>query len=172
MASPLVAVDTSAILWLLDNSEKNEEKRALTELAFDNLAKASARYVVPAPVLAELCRDGLGSEVYKGFIVPSLKRVRVEVLGKAIADVAGQMRRVALKSAGDRPRGAVSYDALIAATAHVLEADYLITGDPVDMKRCLDVINSPVRLLDCTSTMQMQGNQTVMPTVLARPSRS
>lgn len=53
-------------------------------------------------------------------------------------------------------RGAVKYDALIAAVAHDMGARWLVTDNRKDMQRCLDAVKSPVELI-VTSAIPKTG---------------
>lgn len=113
--------------------------------------------MVPTPVIAELGRDGPGSIVYKEFARAIRNRLRTAPLTVSAADVAGTMRAMALRQrASGHERGAVLYDALIAAIAHDLKARWLITANPGDMLRCLKAVHSTVEIID-TTTVPRKG---------------
>src|ERR1700742_1388052 len=116
-------IDTDVII-LLASRPPDVETRRRRECAEETLRSLKgARFVIPAPVVAELSRDGPGSEVVRQKIVQHISRLKVEPLDLRAADFAGAMVRAALKSRPkNKPRGAVKYDALIAAIAHSIGA--------------------------------------------------
>lgn len=156
MKQPICVVDTSVIILSAAPTGPTEPQhirtlRELTEIAVETTIKQGAKLVVPTPVIAELGRDGPGSLVYKAFVAAIRGRIRTAPLTVSAADVAGAMRISALRQrANGQERGAVLYDALIAAIAHDIGARWLITANPRDMKRCLDTVQSSVRILDTT----------------------
>ena len=147
-------VDTSVIILLVaprsdTETEDTKLKRARTELAMESLAKQGAKFVIPTPVIAELCKFGPGTAMYDKLASHLKRRVRTETLSVSAADVAGAMRKVALdQKPPDAIRGAVVYDALIAGIAHDMGARWLVTINPTDMQRCLRVVNSTVEVVD------------------------
>jgi predicted nucleic acid-binding protein len=153
---PIYVVDTSVIILSAAPTRPNDPThikslRELTEIAVESTIKHGAKLVVPTPVIAELGRDGPGSVVYKAFVKAIRGRIRTAPLTVSAADVAGAMRRSALRQRADgQERGAVLYDALIAALAHDIEARWLITANPRDMKRCLAAVQSAVEIIDTT----------------------
>lgn len=157
MAAPIAIVDTGALLLLLETPSANDDperarRRAANELAFAEYQKLGPRFVVPTPVIAELCREGSGLDLVRDKVTKLLSRVRTESLDTQAADLAGQIRRVTLaQRAQGQERGAVSYDALIAGIAHRVGAKWLLTTNPDDMRRCLVVISSPVEVVDTTA---------------------
>jgi predicted nucleic acid-binding protein len=167
MSGPIAAIDSDVLIWLLDNTNKPEAKKrkAYIELTIERLTQQNTRWVIPAPVVAELCRDGLGSEQLREVAKIALRRLRVEVLDKDAADVAGQIAIMALRAR--RPgqeRGAVKYDALIAAIAHKIGARWLLTANERDMRAHLQAIKSPVEVV--IATQPPSTGQTVMLEVL------
>ena len=156
MKQPLGVVDTSVVILLTAPPAPKEPKaiknlRELTEAAVERVIKEGAKLVVPTPVIAELGREGPGSEVYRDFVMGIRGRTRTAPLTVSAADVAGTMRMAALRQRENgQERGAVVYDALIAAIAHDIGAKWLITANPRDMKKCLLAVNSPVALVDTT----------------------
>jgi len=113
---------------------------------------------VPTPVIAELCIYGdKGSEVVRKKLMKHMRRVKTEPLDTSAADIAGAMTLAAL--AGRAPadsRGAVRYDALIAAIAHSVGARWLVTDNRKDMQKCLDAVGSSVELV-VTSAIPPKG---------------
>jgi len=163
MAQPLAVVDTCVIVLLLTKSSPNEAesvrtRRELAEVAINDLRKDGARFVVPTPVIAELCSTGSsGADVVRKRVTKHLRRVKTLPLDVASADVAGQMMKNALASrAPGEARGAVRYDALIAAIAHSNGARWLVTDNRKDMAKCLGAVNSTVELV-VTSALPKKG---------------
>lgn len=153
MNRPIAVVDTDVLITLLDTTGDPDilERRAFIELTIERLTKQSVRWVVPAPVIAELCRDGKGSEQLRTIVRTMMRGLRIEVLDEDAADVAGEMHRIALQAR--RPgseRGAVKYDALIAGIAHNIGAHWLLTGNGDHMRACLNAIRSSVEVLVAT----------------------
>lgn len=148
MSRPIAVVDTSVLILLLDTTSDpvTAERKAHCELTVERLEKL-ARFVVPAPVVAELCRAGSGSDLIRNVFRRLIARLRIEVLDEDAADVAGEISRTRLQNRTGRERGAVKFDALIAGVAQRLGARWLVTADPDHMRRCFAVINSPVEVV-------------------------
>jgi predicted nucleic acid-binding protein len=162
MAPPIAVVDTSVLVLLLSTPGPNESeavriRRERSEVTLAELRKQGAVFVVPTPVVAELGRYGKGSEVLRKKLVRQLKRSKVQALNVDAADIAGQMsdKALAARTEGEE-RGAVKYDALIAAVAHDIGARWLVTDNRKDMQRCLDAVQSPVELI-VTSAIPKKG---------------
>lgn len=157
MKQPICVVDTSVIILSAAPSGPKEPPqikylRDLTQIAVDTTIKQGAKLVVPTPVIAELGRDQPGTLVYQAFVRAIRECVRTAPLTVSAADVAGTMRISALRQRSQgQERGAILYDALIAAIAHDIGARWLITANPRDMKRCLDAVQSSVKILDTTT---------------------
>ena len=153
MSQPIAVIDTSVIIWLTaaikaDNADALA-KRNVVESTLKHLEDSGVQFRIPTPVIAELSRDGIGSKVARKLASSLATYTRLEPLTVLAADYAGQMREKALKAVPrEKPRGAISYDALIAGIAHNLEATWLLTTDPDDMTRCLVVIASPVKVVN------------------------
>jgi predicted nucleic acid-binding protein len=153
---PICVVDTNIVILTAvppgpHEAESTRKLRDLTEIAVEQMMKAGAKLVIPTPVIAELGRDGPGSVVYKEFAQAIRSRIRTAPLTVSAADVAGTMRAAALRQrTSGHERGAVLYDALIAAIAHDLNARWLITANPGDMRRCLETVGSTVEIIDTT----------------------
>jgi predicted nucleic acid-binding protein len=121
--------------------------------------------------VAELYRAGKGSEVIRKKVVKHLKRTKLEPLTYSAADVAGEMSKKALDERGPNDvRGAVKYDALIAAIAHDIGARWLVTDNRKDMQRCLDAVNSPVELI-VTSSVPKKGQLSLVHATPIDPSK-
>lgn len=152
---PLAVVDTVALVLLLETKSGADtparvQRREANALTFAKLRKLGTRFVIPTPVIAELCRDGSGLDLVREKVTKRLLTLRTEPLDARAADIAGQMRREVLKTREGRERGAVNYDALIAAIAHRISARWLLTANPDDMRRCLSTVTSAVEVLDTT----------------------
>src|ERR1700759_4672486 len=93
MNRPIAVVDSDVLIWLLDttNSADARRKRAYVELTMEHFNKQSVRWVVPAPVIAELYRDEPGLMRLRDVARRYLKAVRVEALDLRAADIAGQI---------------------------------------------------------------------------------
>lgn len=181
MAQPIAVVDTSVLVLLLSTpgpkeSEHVRIRRERAEITLTSLRKQGAAFVVPTPVVAELSRHGKGSEVLRKKLVRQLKRSKVQALDCDAADIAGQMsEKVLIARAAGEERGAIKYDALIAAVAHDIGAKWLVTDNRKDMQRCLDAVESEVELI-VTSAIPKKGQlhlihaQPVTPAVeMAKP---
>jgi predicted nucleic acid-binding protein len=164
MIGPVAALDSDVLMLLLDVRSDVDvaRRRAFAELTIENLQKQRARFVVPTPVIAELCRRGPGSKDLRQVVKRFLGHARIEVLDEDSAELAGEIVRTRLqeRAEGDE-RGVVKYDALIAAIAHKIGARWLVTGNARDFRRCLSVINSPVQVVVATE-QAMQGQLTMV----------
>ena len=153
MTRPIAVVDTGPIVLLLENVPGDAERirrRMANEQNLLEFAKR-ARLVVPTPVIAELGRDGSGLAVVRDSFVRRLARVRTEPLTLEAADIASQMRQhmLSIRSRGEE-RGAVTYDALIAAIAHAIGARWLLTTNRSHMQTCLIAVQSTVAVVETT----------------------
>jgi predicted nucleic acid-binding protein len=152
MAQPLAVVDTDLLVLLLTDTAslpvETRLRQERAELSVRDLDEQGARWVVPAPSVAEL--QGLAPDTpsFRRVLARLFRRVRVEAVTVEVAAVAGVMCREVLKRRGPgETRGAVQFDALVAATAHVLGARWLVTDNARDLRRHLRVVQSPVELL-------------------------
>ena len=139
MTRPIAVVDTNLLIILLDstNTQTANNRRTHCELTIERLEKLGARFIVPTPVVAEMCRVGRGSDAIRQVVRTLLTTLRIEVLDEDAADIAGEISRTRLQNRAGRERGAVKYDALIAAIAARLGARWLVTTNPDDMRQCL-----------------------------------
>jgi predicted nucleic acid-binding protein len=163
MIRPIACVDTNILITLLDNTNDPdiEQEKTYIELTLERLTKQGARWIVPAPVVAELCKDGPGSEQIREVMRLALRTLRIEVLDEDAADIAGQMSRMTLKARNGRERGAVKYDALIAAIAHKIGARWLLTSNADDMRTALGAIKSTVQVVIATDPPET-GQQVIV----------
>jgi predicted nucleic acid-binding protein len=152
MVRPIAVVDTDVILLLLDTEDEKDVRvrKSYAELTIENLERQKARFVVPAPVIAELCGNGPGSDVVREVAEKVFKNLRIEVLDEDAAVIAGEMSRTRLKQRQGRERGAVKVDCQIAGIAHRIGAKWLVTGNGEDYRKCFAVLNSPVEVIDAT----------------------
>jgi predicted nucleic acid-binding protein len=155
----IAAIDTNVILDILDTTETpaSVDRRTRIGLTLEALRKERARFVVPSPVVAELCRGLRGSEVVRELAKAVLRGVRVEALDLAAAEVAGRIADVLVPGKKGLERGAVKYDALIAGLAHHIDARWLVTSNVRDLKTCLDAINSNVKVVNPIESFTRQG---------------
>lgn len=161
MNRPIAVVDSNVLIWLLDTTSSADarRKRAYVELTMEHFNRLSVRWVVPAPVIAELYRDEPGLTRLRDIARRYLKAVRVEALDLRAADIAGQISDRRLRSRRGRERGAVKYDALIAGTAHHIGARWLLTADVDDMRSHLGAIGSSVEVVNATEPTAAGGQQ-------------
>lgn len=171
MIRPIAVLDTNVFFDLLDTTgtPAAEQRRGFAELTIERLKNENVRFVVPSPVIAELAGEGPGSDVVREVARTLIGKLRIEVLDEDAADEAGAMSRVLLKQREGRERGAIKYDALIAAIAHNIGAKYLVTSNVDDLSKCLRAINSTVQVI--MATAPPQTGQQVMVSVL-RPSKA
>ncbi len=152
MSRLIAIVDTGPIVLLLEtvdppNEPDRPRRRAVNEQMLFDYGKR-ATLTVPTPVIAELGRDGSGLEVVREQMARRLARVRTEPLSARAADIAGEMRRHILSDRDPtRERGAITYDALIAAIAHVVDARWLLTTNGSHMRSCLEAVQSRVEVI-------------------------
>lgn len=159
MIRHIAVIDTNVIIDLLDttNTPTSVDRRTRIEVTLAELRKERARFVVPSPVVAELCRGIRGSEVVRELAGAVLRGVRVEPLDMAAADVAGRIADATVPGKNKLERGAVKYDALIAGLADHIGARWLVTADVGNMKTCLNAIGSRVEIVDPTKQFSRQG---------------
>jgi predicted nucleic acid-binding protein len=166
MTKPVAVVDTDVLLLLLDtaNAPEVQLRKSYVELTIENLENQNARFVVPTPVIAELCGSAPGSEVVREIAEKVFSHLRIEVLDEDAAVVAGEISRTTLKRREGRERGAVKYDALIAGIAHHIGARWLLTGNGEDFKKCFSVLSSPVEVV--VATQQPAHGQQVLASIM------
>jgi predicted nucleic acid-binding protein len=152
VSKPIAVVDSDVIIIALDttNDEAVQARRTYIGLAFERLEKMNATYVVPAPVVAELCGGAPGSDVLRQIMRAFLGRLRIHVLDEDAALVAGDISRDTLKRREGRERGAVKFDSLIFGIAHHIGAKWLVTGNGKDYRKCADSIKSSVEIVVAT----------------------
>jgi predicted nucleic acid-binding protein len=165
----IAVIDTNVIIYILDTTDTpvSIDRRTRIGLTLEALRKEHARFVVPAPVVAELCRGLRGSEVVRELAKAVLRGARVEALDLAAADVAGRIADAFVPGKKGLERGAVKYDALIAGIAHSIDARWLVTSNVRDLKAYLDVIGSTVKVVNPVESFTRQGVlvQLMRPTV-------
>jgi predicted nucleic acid-binding protein len=173
MGKPIAVIDTNVIILVLSSRTKETKdvrtRREMVEANLDTLVERRARFVIPSPVVAELCRDDKGIEIARRF-ARFAPRLRIEALDVEAAGVAGEMSRAALQARPpDRTRDAVKYDALIAGAAHALDASWLCTTNVRDMRRCLDAIDSKVEIV--SMDLAPFGKTLTLPHVSKAPTK-
>jgi hypothetical protein len=152
MASIIGVIDTSVLILLASAAENEEDKvtqqRILrTQDRMKELHREGVTFVVPAPVIVEMSRDGDGAEAAARILV-ALGGLRVEALDEQAARIAGEMCRPSmLKKPKEESRDAIKVDACIAAIAHRLNARYMLTGNPRHFRAHLDQVKSTVELI-------------------------
>jgi predicted nucleic acid-binding protein len=152
VARPIAIIDTDVIRISLDTSATDQvvqRRRAYISLTFERLEKLSAAYVIPSPVIAELCGGGPGDAAIRE-MSRALGQIRIQVLDEDAAVIAGEIARETLRNRAGRERGAVKFDTLIFAIAHQIGARWLVTGNVKDYQRCAAAISSPVEILVAT----------------------
>jgi len=169
---PIAVIDTDVIIILLDTTGDPalQDRRTYIGLTFEHLERQNATYVVPSPVVAELCGKGPGSDVLREIMRVFLGRLRIQVLDEDGALVAGEISRERLRNRAGRERGAVKFDSLIFGIAHQIGARWLVTGNGADHVKCRKAISSTVEVL--VATDPPATGQQVFPTLMARPPTS
>lgn len=153
MKSEQAVVDTSVIILVTfvgrNEDDDDRKRRQRAERVLADLIRNRVKLVIPTPVIAELCRNGKGSRQIAALVQQLKRSVKTCALSGDAADIAGQMRKTALeKRALGSERGAISYDALIAATAHHIGAKWLITVNPRDYATCFAAVGSTVQVVN------------------------
>lgn len=158
MIRHIAVIDTNVIIDILDttNTPAAVDRRTFIGLTIDSLRKERARFVVPAPVVAELCRGVRGSDVVRELTRVVLRGLRVEPLDQAAADVAGRIASVIVPGTSGLQRGAVKFDTLVAGIAHHINAKWLVTSNVGNLRSALAAIGSPVEVVDPTETFTRQ----------------
>lgn len=125
-----VIVDTCAVIYLLTGKGAVFDA---TKAHVEKVVEEKRQLIIPSVVVAELRFRGRdGSKYVEDFAALAKGSLRVVTLSQAAGDVAGRMREQALaahRGAAESVRGAVTYDALIAATAVQEKACAVLTGD-------------------------------------------
>lgn len=152
MSKDLAVVDSSAIILLGVPPPPEAPENVLRRIErarerMQELKEEGCRFVVPAPVLAELGRDGPG-HVLAQALFTAIGGMRIECFDAKCAEVTSRMLAPALKArAPGESRVAMKYDAMIAATAHALDAGCLVTENPRDFARYFAIVSSSVELV-------------------------
>lgn len=152
MSKHLAVVDTSVILLVvapIDDKSPPElpgrQRNAIDRMT--RLREDGYAFVVPAPVISELCRSGPGDALADS-VLRRFGGARVEAFDQQAALVTGEMLRPALAAkAPGEGRHAMKYDAMIAGLAHALEAKYLVTANARDFAKYLAVVRSPIEIV-------------------------
>src|SRR5690606_10331322 len=138
---PLAVLDTSVVLFALSDPESGCDEDAKRQIVAvtDKLAalQKTHRFGLPAVVVAELGRDG-DTEATVAAIISEMPDLSVLALGYEGGLHAACLRQEALrKRTQDRTRGAVTYDALVFATALEHGADCILTENGEDFRPLL-----------------------------------
>ena len=168
---PLAVVDTSVPIYLLAEEEPGPdvplEAAKAAEFVRANvsrLAGEGVRFVVPAPVLAELYShpETGGDEIADGLFDARIG-LQVFAYDHDDARATGEMLKklYPTKSPGER-KTIMKYDAQIAGMAHARLAKYLLTTNQRDFERYLHVIGSSVEV--CYADGQPEKGQTMVVT--------
>jgi len=149
---PMAVVDASVVILVGLPPPKVEPKelplrRERATECLRALGGDGIDFVVPAPTITELGRDGDGEELAKRFFA-RLGGMQVKPFDLPAALVAAKMLKHAFASkAAHESRAAIKYDAMIAAIAHALNAKCLVTANARDFGKYLAEVASPVELI-------------------------
>ena len=171
---PLAVLDTSVVILLLGDSTLDDaamkQRRQRVDDALKFYADKDARFALPTPVVAELCRDGPGSVMHDKLARALARRVRTLPLDMPSADAAGAGRRLALKSrAPGQERGAMLYDALIFGVAEAHGARWLLSANARDYAKIIAEAKSKLELVN-TDEFIVKGQLSLMPSLPAGPA--
>jgi len=146
-----LVVDTSTIIHLLATAGAVQERKHARQHVTKVIAE-SGTIIVPTAVIAELHYNGLaGSKYLEQFGTLASGSLRVVSLNQTAADIAGSMRADALKRHRDEKkdvRGAILYDALIAATAVQQKAAVVLTANSRDYRALFKVVGAAIEIRD------------------------
>jgi len=122
VAHPIVAIDTSVIIWLArpepDHAKTEEHSPWLgVRETIKRLEEEHAELIVPAPVIAELGSAGPKAYHICKRLLRQLSRLRIEAFDRRAAEIAGEMAFYLLSTKGAKPKQAVKFDTTIAAVA-------------------------------------------------------
>jgi len=150
-------LDTSVILLVVAPLQDSDpaDRRLRRERTVETLREYRAekvRFVVPAPVVAELAAGPPSDEVVISKLLARMGGGHVEPLDDLAARDTGLALRKTLRSrpAGERRNG-IKFDAMIAGIAHRMGARYLLTANERDFRRYLEELNSRVEVVDVSS---------------------
>jgi predicted nucleic acid-binding protein len=182
----LVAVDTSTIVWLL--APKGDATiRKHNRMHVENVISGGGTLLIPSVVIAELHRDNaVGSRHLEQFGAIAAGSLRVAPFTLAASDVAGRMRTQALER-HRRPtgipcphcgkdtlikdsRGAITYDALIAATSVVRKVTSILTANPRDYRALLESVGAKIGIVDTREPPK--GQHDLFPTPAPKKARA
>jgi len=155
----IAVIDSNVIIDIIDttNTPASNDRRTRIRLTIEALQTERARFVVPAPVVAELCRGVRGSEVVRDLTRAVFRGARVQPLDTAAADVAGRIASITVPGTSQLERGAVKFDTLVAGIAHHIDAKWLVTSNVRHIRSALNAIGSPVEIVDPTQQFGRQG---------------
>ncbi|HCF56388.1 MAG TPA: hypothetical protein DFS52_00125 [Myxococcales bacterium] len=153
MLKDIGVVDSSVVILLgvpMTGKESADYDRRFQRASerMQELWEEGIRFVIPAPVITELSRDGPGLQLLQR-VLARMSGWRIHAFDQECAKVAAQMLYPALRA---RPLGesrlAMKYDAMIAAVAHQLEAKYMLTDNRGDFATYLKLVSSNTELVN------------------------
>ncbi len=171
MAHPYAVLDTVAVVLLCTKKQGDspderlkQQWRECTREWVEHLTPR-VRFAIPTAVIAELGYPH-PPKVFLEELASALGRFRALPLTRGGGETAALMAAERLKErqkkkTPDEARGAVKFDTLIAATAHVFGAKYVLTHNKRDFRRPLAVVGSSVEVIDATAGRP--GQQIAMP---------
>ncbi len=149
---PIAVIDASVVILVglpppkVERKEYALRRERATE-CLRTLHSDGLDFIVPAPTITELSRDGNGEELARKFFA-RLGGMQVKPFDLPAALVAAKMLKTAFASkAAHEARAAIKYDAMIAAVAHALNAKCLVTANARDFGKYLAEVASPVELI-------------------------
>lgn len=154
---PLAVLDTNVVILLATEKQddspeeiETDRRRACIKLTIRDL-QPKVRFAVPAAVVAELGDESNDAGDTLAEMAAEVGRFRILPLTREGGEIAARMAAVALatRAPNDR-RGAVKFDTLIAATAHVHGALYLVTDNARDLAKPLTAVRSSVTVIVAT----------------------
>lgn len=146
-------LDSSVVILLVTSkqddspTEQADEQRRQNCRDWIERLGASVRWAIPAVVVAELARPHPARAMIE-HLAQHLGRLRILPFTRPAGEVAARMATDRLANRGNAPRGAVKFDTLIAATAHVYGAKYLLSANERDFESALKIVRSAVEVID------------------------
>lgn len=116
---------------------------------------SGTNFVIPAPAMVELEAGGHASMTLAHKLESRQRQLQIEAFDNDAVKTAGKMLRSGHKAMvkenpGVGRRAIVKYDAMIAAMAHVKNANRLVTTNPADFIRFFKEVGSAVEVIDST----------------------
>jgi hypothetical protein len=149
----VAVVDTSVIVLLVGTPPAPVPKefplrQSCARHCLQSLNEDGVNLVLPAPVIAELCRDGPG-DALAASVMAHFGGLRIEPFGLPAALATGKMLGPALKARlPSDGKAAMKYDAMIAGVAHALGAKYLVTANARDFAAHIVAAGSSVQIVE------------------------